>query len=379
MYYMGQPLDAVCDTKAPDLETDDTCLFRMQPSAEGSAHPNRKHQREENASLTTRCLPHNHSVTPTVPLYIDLRAERAQKRCDSGPEELPDKTAHCRGAECILGTKDRRQHVEEAEKWPWRVHGHLEMVFSDTTRYIGTGTLVGPRHVLTAGHNLYDHVKGKAPSEIYFFPGQSGHKTPWLSGSVAAVIHPTYRKAGTPEKRKAHDMGLVILEKPLGDELGFLGLVAPDAHDQKPTDVNVSGYPGSPGKGTFLYTMSGKVMGYDNARQRIYYDADTSAGQSGGGVWLDWPSLLTQDQQGAENMPHSVEKDTGKHPLEERDTLYCIATHTHGNDPDCRSIEQHFNSGTHITPDKLALLEKWISTYPGDATQNETTPANNTA
>jgi V8-like Glu-specific endopeptidase len=47
---------------------------------------------------------------------------------------------------------------------------------------VGSGILVGPNHVLTAGHNLFDHKKDKEnkwAKEVWFTPGRKGNNFPF--------------------------------------------------------------------------------------------------------------------------------------------------------------------------------------------------------
>jgi len=56
----------------------------------------------------------------------------------------------------VVNAKDGRKKVETPAQWPNSVHGVLAMNFKNQTKW-GTGILIGPNIVLTAGHNLYDH------------------------------------------------------------------------------------------------------------------------------------------------------------------------------------------------------------------------------
>ena len=54
--------------------------------------------------------------------------------------------------------KDRRERIKDVKGWPHRLHVSLSLIFDKDS--VGTGTLIGPCHILTAGHNVYN--KGRS-------------------------------------------------------------------------------------------------------------------------------------------------------------------------------------------------------------------------
>lgn len=234
--------------------------------------------------------------------------------------------------ERLLTDKDRRAPVEDdvVTTWPWRVHGHLELAFvypnGSLKTYIGSGTLVGSKHVLTAGHNLFDNGFDKNGvkrpglvadvQSVRFYPGQAGKNIPWQAKGVQFVLHPQYKKARTKAESFESDMGMVILDEPLGDKLGYFGLRT--LEDSEKPDVTIAGYPGSPGGGNYMYTMKGPIANHSPNKTR--YNIDTTGGQSGSGVWTEG--------------------------------LDCVAVHTHGSKP--------YNGGTRLHDQHADLVKDWL-------------------
>ncbi|MBL8676124.1 MAG: hypothetical protein JNJ47_01680 [Alphaproteobacteria bacterium] len=61
----------------------------------------------------------------------------------------------------ITPGKDGRVRVMNPSELPYRFHGHMIIKFSNGKEYVGSGTLVGPHHILTAGHNIFSHKMGE--------------------------------------------------------------------------------------------------------------------------------------------------------------------------------------------------------------------------
>ena len=99
-------------------------------------------------------------VTPISALVSERHAAFAQ------PASSTDRPAG------ILGTKDHRVRVS-SDKWPWSAIGRVNVV-AGTARGLCTGTLIGPRRVLTAAHCLFDTRTNDwvKPSSVHFVVGQ---------------------------------------------------------------------------------------------------------------------------------------------------------------------------------------------------------------
>jgi V8-like Glu-specific endopeptidase len=169
--------------------------------------------------------------------------------------------------------------------------------------------LIGPRHVLTAGHCLFAFVKGSAgtskrtkASAIRVSPGRNGGLNPLGSATMQSFRV----SAGWLASRNPRlDYGLITLREAIGDRaqaalggkpLGYWGnpvhgmgtmisLRNPAALEGQL--INISGYPGDKPAGT-AWRASGAVVNVSPAAgsELIYHDIDTCGGHSGSPIWI---------------------------------------------------------------------------------------------
>ncbi|MEW6332971.1 MAG: hypothetical protein AB1558_01730, partial [Thermodesulfobacteriota bacterium] len=74
--------------------------------------------------------------------------------------------------ESVVGTDDRTR-VTNTESYPWNTVGYIGVSYPSNRNYRGSGAIVTPHMVLTAGHVIYDwSTEGGYASELTFSPGQ---------------------------------------------------------------------------------------------------------------------------------------------------------------------------------------------------------------
>lgn len=181
------------------------------------------------------------------------------------------------GSESVCGTDDRVP-AGSPNTWPWASFCSLLMTWG-SKQYTGTGWLIGPNTVMTAGHNLYDKSMGWA-SSVKVMPGRNGSSLPFGS-SMATQLWSV--KGWVDYQYEAYDYGCVIIGDKLGQQTGWIGYgVFPDSVLLGQND-NITGYPGDKPAGTMWYA-AGKISSADGLR--LYYMLDTFRGESGSPVWM---------------------------------------------------------------------------------------------
>ncbi|AIL13847.1 hypothetical protein IM40_10800 (plasmid) [Candidatus Paracaedimonas acanthamoebae] len=226
--------------------------------------------------------------------------------------------------------RDRRKKVKKAKKFPQSIHGRLFLYFNSTDPSqksivaIGTGVVISPQNVLTCGHNLYldDEKYNKFPyldrkvAQIVFYPGLKGEKYHLKARSSCYVVHPQWIASTSTN----HDLGMIHFEKKIGLTTGYIPI---SPHSPKLNEeINVTGYPGE--LEHYMYTMSGLIKQLE--LNKIYYDIDTTYGNSGSCIWV-----------GEKNSP------------------ICIGIHTTGVYGSYK-----WNGGILITHENYNLIKGWL-------------------
>nr|BFD41637.1 hypothetical protein FFPRI1PSEUD_31360 [Pseudomonas sp. FFPRI_1] len=174
---------------------------------------------------------------------------------------------------------DDRTPVPSSSMLPWRCICQLVIEGLNERQLLGTGWLVGPKTIITAGHNLYSHKERNWASNIYVIPGRDGNVAPFsYYQSTKFAVHDGWSNSGDITQ----DVGVIWLGTNVGERLGWFGIASYSDNDLAGMIVNTAGYPADKRLGTQWFT-AGRI---DHIEDRILrYGLDTEGGQSGSPVF----------------------------------------------------------------------------------------------
>jgi V8-like Glu-specific endopeptidase len=196
---------------------------------------------------------------------------------DMDPETLAQVLAQL---EVVIGTDDRVR-VNDTNAQPWRRICHLSITAADGSSFLGTGSFIGPRTVVTAGHCVFIANHGGWAKQVVVTPGRNAGDKPF--GSVTATAFRSV-KGWTQNGKRECDYGAIILPRSFNNPaLGAFGFAAYTDSQLRGAKLNLAGYPGDKPSGTMWY--HGRVATGLSERV-ITYDIDTAGGQSGSPVWI---------------------------------------------------------------------------------------------
>lgn len=200
-----------------------------------------------------------------------------------------------------VGANDTRKRVTETTSFPWNTVGFIKCTFtSDGKMGRGSGAIVAPYMVLTAGHVVYSRDRDEYVGGLNFVPGQhqvsENDDVTQPYGSYAADSWETnsaYMDPDTPDgDRHMYDYGAIFFNRSFTN-VG-ISTCMPIVFDFNPNiddTVHVAGYPTKVKEETNSYAMwysSGSLSKMDDSR--IKHNAYISPGNSGGPVWLKFSS-----------------------------------------------------------------------------------------
>lgn len=179
----------------------------------------------------------------------------------------------------IIGS-DGRVKVTDTTTSPYNRVVKLYMTFSNGDTYPCSGSMVGPRTALTAGHCLFDHWNGLGwATSVEVVPAKNDGSEPYGSTfSTSLSVSGEWQE----DMDYDHDWGLVNTTNHLGEITGWFGTAWLTDDSLEDLDIQMVGYPDDQDGGRCMYRSHDRVM--NTSAHQLAYENDSYYGMSGGPV-----------------------------------------------------------------------------------------------
>jgi V8-like Glu-specific endopeptidase len=189
----------------------------------------------------------------------------------------------------IFGTDDR--YLFDDISFPWRTAGKVR-----TVGKWGSGTTIGPRHVLTASHVVnWTGADDGGVAWLSFTPGYFDGSGPWGEIAVTQVIFWEKAPGTLTDEQTAFDYVVLVTEERIGEVVGYPGYRTYDDDWNDGGYWQYIGYPGELASGERPAFQGGGVISSVGQESLSGHDGyvlghfnEFTPGQSGGSVWGWW-------------------------------------------------------------------------------------------
>lgn len=248
------------------------------------------------------------------------------------------------GAAYVLGSDDR-ERVNDSTSFPWNTIAFVSTTFPNGEGSRGSAFLVGPHLALTNAHIVYHEDAGGWATSLELSPGQTQQREaatvrrPFGTRTKATLSRPSAWSSDADDP--ADDYAAIFFCEPFDGIDRYMPLV----WNQTASRINLAGYPGDVRGEEDSYALwhsVGDVLSDDD--RALTYTADSSAGNSGGPVWIDT-------------------SDTGQRRV--------IAIHAFGFEIDGTPVS---NGGPHLVSENRGIIEEWLAESPGTGRLSDCAP-----
>ena len=188
-------------------------------------------------------------------------------------------------SEVIIGKNDLVK-VKNTLQYPYSTSAYVESEFrgvengKDVT-YRGSANFIKDNVLITAAHNIYKHEFGKDAEELYITPARTPNSVPFGRIKVKEARYLKEFRNTAPDELTTYDLAVLILEEPIGAQLGTLGLPN-NIENLKGIGATITGYPAI-SEDEQMYTGFKNIL--KDTGDFLFYQIDTKGGASGSAVY----------------------------------------------------------------------------------------------
>lgn len=191
-------------------------------------------------------------------------------------------------SEAIIGKNDLIK-VKNTLQYPYSTSAYVEATFKikniDSVE-IGTGkgsaSFIKDNVLITAAHVVYDRESKTEATEVKIMPAATPDSNPFGEIKVKEVRYLKEFRNTAPNELTTYDLAVLILEEPIGAQLGTLGLPS-NLENTKNLDITITGYPVINKSIKQMYTDTKTVL--QDTNDFLFYQVDTLPGTSGSAVY----------------------------------------------------------------------------------------------
>lgn len=188
-------------------------------------------------------------------------------------------------SEVIIGKNDLVK-VKNTLQYPYSTSAYVESEFSgvkngEDVTYRGSANFIKDNVLITAAHNIYRHEFGKDAEELYVTPARTPNSVPFGRIKVKEARYLKEFRNTAPDELTTYDLAVLILEEPIGAQLGTLGLPN-NIENLKGIGATITGYPAI-SEDEQMYTGFKNIL--KDTGDFLFYQIDTKGGASGSAVY----------------------------------------------------------------------------------------------
>ena len=210
-------------------------------------------------------------------------------------------------SEAIIGNNDLIK-VKNTLQYPYSTSAYVEATFKNIDSIVisrGSASFIKDNVLITAAHVVYDRESKTEATEVEIMPAATPDSNPFGEIKVKEVRYLKEFRNTAPNELTTYDLAVLILEEPIGAQLGTLGLPN-NLENTKNLDVTVTGYSAVNKDIKQMYTDTKTIL--QDTNDFLFYQVDTLRGASGSAVYDSTNRVVGVHTNGseAEQMNYAV-------------------------------------------------------------------------